>query len=73
MSARNIIPFLRLGDHRSALLPSIDCVDERTHVAYGARWVPEIFKRYKDAQRPLRDIAHHTRTMAFAERKNPRC
>ncbi len=57
----SVIPFLRLGDRRSALLPSIDCSDEQTHVGYGARWVPEIFKRYKNDERSLQEIAGETR------------
>lgn len=64
----SIIPFLRRGDHPSALLPSIDCVDERQHVTYGAKWVPEIYKRYNNDHRPLRDIATETRSSAMAER-----
>lgn len=65
----SIIPFLRAGDHRSALLPSIDCVDERQHVGYGAKWVPEIFKRYANDERPLREIATDVRSKVLAERK----
>lgn len=61
----SIAPFLRAGDQRSALLPSIDCVDERMHVTYGSRWVPEIYKRYKNDERPLREIAAEVRSQVL--------
>jgi hypothetical protein len=36
--------FLKAGDHRSAMLPEVDCVDEQLHVAFGHKWVTEMFK-----------------------------
>lgn len=64
----SIIPFLRQGDRRSALLPSVDCADEQIHVGYGAKWVPEIFKRCKADERPLQEIAAEVRESALDAR-----
>lgn len=64
----SIVPFLRAGDQRSAILPTIDCVDERMHVGYGNRWVPEIYKRYKKDERPFAEIAKDTRSRVLQER-----
>lgn len=74
----SIIPFLKLGDQRSAILPAIDCVDERMHVTYGKKWVPEIFKRFKNDDRAFADIAKETRERFLHERKllgenDPKC
>jgi len=57
----SIIPFLRRGDYRSAILPTVDCSDEQLHVSYGARWVPEIYKRYRADERQLSEIAQEVR------------
>lgn len=57
----SIVPFLKFKDPQSAMLPEIDCVDERLHVRYGRKWLPVMFKNNKGDDRPLEVIADTTR------------
>jgi hypothetical protein len=57
----SIVPFLRFGDKHSAMLPEIDCVDERLHVRFGRKWLPVMFRNNKLDPRPLDAIAESTR------------
>ena len=57
----SIIPFLRQRDFRSAMLPEVDCNDERLHVAYGHQWVPELYLRSRGDQRSLKQISDDVR------------
>ena len=42
------------GEWLSALEHDYDMVDEKNHVRFGARWLPEILKRLEDRARPRR-------------------
>ncbi|RMD97477.1 MAG: DUF455 family protein, partial [Calditrichaeota bacterium] len=57
----SIVPFLKFGDKKSALLPEVDCVDERLHVGWGRKWVPVMFKNNKNDNRSVDEIARDTR------------
>ncbi len=57
----SIVPFLRFGDPQSAMLPEIDCVDERLHVRFGRKWLPVMFKNNKGDERPLEVLSATTR------------
>jgi uncharacterized ferritin-like protein (DUF455 family) len=57
----SIAPFLKFNDPHSAMLPEIDCVDERLHVRFGRQWLPVMFKNNKGDERPLEAIADSTR------------
>lgn len=57
----SIVPFLRAGDPASALLPTIDCVDERLHVGFGNKWLPEIFRRVRGETKTLQTIGVEAR------------
>jgi len=57
----SIVPFLKFNDPQSAMLPEIDCVDERLHVRFGRKWLPVMFKNNKGDDRPLEVIADTTR------------
>jgi len=57
----SIAPFLKFNDPHSAMLPEIDCVDERLHVRFGRQWLPVMFKNNKGDERPLEVIADSTR------------
>jgi hypothetical protein len=57
----SIVPFLRFGDQQSAMLPEIDCVDERLHVRFGREWLPVMFKNNKGDERPLEVLSETTR------------
>jgi hypothetical protein len=57
----SIIPFLRFNDPQSAMLPEIDCVDERLHVRFGRKWLPVMFKNNKGDERPLEVLSETTR------------
>lgn len=57
----SIIPFLRQGDYRSAMLPEVDCIDEQMHVGYGHKWIPELYVRARNDQRGIRHIGAEVR------------
>jgi len=57
----SIVPFLKFNDPQSAMLPEIDCVDERLHVRFGRKWLPVMFKNNKRDDRPLDVLSESTR------------
>jgi uncharacterized ferritin-like protein (DUF455 family) len=57
----SIVPFLKFKDAQSAMLPEIDCVDERLHVRFGRKWLPVMFKNNKCDERPLEALSETTR------------
>jgi len=57
----SIVPFLKFKDPQSAMLPEIDCVDERLHVRFGRKWLPVMFKNNRRDGRPLEALSESTR------------
>jgi hypothetical protein len=57
----SIVPFLKFKDPQSAMLPEIDCVDERLHVRFGRKWLPVMFKNNKGDEGPLEVLSETTR------------
>lgn len=57
----SIVPFLRQGDYRSAMLPEVDCIDEQNHVRYGYKWVPELYLRARNDGRSIKQISEQVR------------